>query len=158
MFLWLISGGLLMVSVVAWWWFARGFGCCLVVFVVAWCLVVVLVFACWFASAFDVLHDGSVVSMTQACIMILVVHPHAPSLQPWIFNALNPTVRPPVFDLVHQVEQKQNMIIPFLLLTAGHGPLPSGKLAPTVIPAHPQPYWSWDVIPTSMHGADKNRT
>ena len=37
------------------------------------------------------------------------------------------------------------------------GPLPTGARAPTVIPAKPTPFWSWDRIPTSMHGADKNR-
>ena len=35
--------------------------------------------------------------------------------------------------------------------------LPTGPRAPTVVPVHPQPYWSWDRIPTSMHGADRNR-
>jgi len=40
---------------------------------------------------------------------------------------------------------------------SAHGPLPTGKIAPTIIPAHPKPFWSWDYLPTSMHGADKNR-
>ena len=40
---------------------------------------------------------------------------------------------------------------------SSHPPLPTGDLAPTVIAEHPKPFWSWERIPTSMHGADKNR-
>ena len=36
-------------------------------------------------------------------------------------------------------------------------PLPQGRLAPTVIPRAPKPTWSWDRIPTSFHGAVKDR-
>jgi hypothetical protein len=35
--------------------------------------------------------------------------------------------------------------------------LPSGPFAPTVIPKAPQPFWSWDRIPRSFHGAVKDR-
>ena len=38
-----------------------------------------------------------------------------------------------------------------------HPPLPTGPRAPHVTPMPPKPYWSWDTIPTSMHGADKSR-
>ena len=38
------------------------------------------------------------------------------------------------------------------------GDLPEGPTAPIVIPAAPRPYWSWDRIPTSFHGAVKDRT
>ena len=30
------------------------------------------------------------------------------------------------------------------------------ELAPTVIPAHPKPYFSWAKIPTAFHGANKS--
>ncbi len=36
--------------------------------------------------------------------------------------------------------------------------LPTGRVAPVVIPKAPKPYWSWDHIPTSFHGAVKDRT
>lgn len=40
----------------------------------------------------------------------------------------------------------------------GMPPLPPDTpLAPTVIPKAPSPYWSWDRIPTSYHGAVKDR-
>ena len=36
-------------------------------------------------------------------------------------------------------------------------PLPPGPaLAPVVIPQKPSPYFSWDVIPTAFHGANKS--
>ena len=38
-----------------------------------------------------------------------------------------------------------------------HPPLPTGPRAPHVTPMPPKPYWSWDTIPTSMHGADESR-
>ena len=38
-----------------------------------------------------------------------------------------------------------------------HPPLPTGPRAPPVVPLPPKPYWSWDRIPTSFHGADKER-
>ena len=38
-----------------------------------------------------------------------------------------------------------------------HPPLPTGSRAPLVTALPPKPYWSWEVIPTSMHGADKER-
>ena len=34
--------------------------------------------------------------------------------------------------------------------------LPTGPLAPVVIPQTPKPYWSWDTIPTAFHGANKS--
>ena len=36
--------------------------------------------------------------------------------------------------------------------------LPTGPRAPVVIPQAPSPTWSWDRIPTSFHGAVKDRT
>ena len=36
--------------------------------------------------------------------------------------------------------------------------LPTGALAPVVIPKHPSPNWSWDTIPLSLHGAVKTRS
>ena len=36
-------------------------------------------------------------------------------------------------------------------------PLPVGPCAPAVIPQAPKPAWSWDHIPTSFHGAVKDR-
>ena len=36
--------------------------------------------------------------------------------------------------------------------------LPTGPLAPVVIPKHPSPNWSWDTIPLSLHGAVKTRS
>jgi hypothetical protein len=36
-------------------------------------------------------------------------------------------------------------------------PLPIGPRAPAVIPQPPKPAWSWDHIPTSFHGAVKDR-
>eukprot|EP01044_Picomonas_judraskeda_P016903 COSAG03_NODE_3081_length_2239_cov_5.724299_3_plen_200_part_00 len=36
-------------------------------------------------------------------------------------------------------------------------PLPTGDRAPHVIPAAPKPAWSWERIPTSFHGAVKDR-
>lgn len=35
--------------------------------------------------------------------------------------------------------------------------LPVGPIAPNVVPQKPKPYWSWDHIPTSYHGAVKDR-
>ena len=35
--------------------------------------------------------------------------------------------------------------------------LPSGPKAPVVVPARPRPYFSWDRIPSSFHGANKRR-
>lgn len=37
------------------------------------------------------------------------------------------------------------------------GPLPTGDFAPTIIPEPPKPYWNWDRIPLSFHGAVKDR-
>lgn len=34
---------------------------------------------------------------------------------------------------------------------------PPAAMAPVVVPQHPAPDWSWDTLPTSMHGADKMR-
>ena len=34
---------------------------------------------------------------------------------------------------------------------------PPTAMAPVVVPQHPAPDWSWDTLPTSMHGADKKR-
>ena len=31
------------------------------------------------------------------------------------------------------------------------------NIAPPVYPAAPHPHWSWDVVPTSFHGAPKTR-
>jgi hypothetical protein len=39
----------------------------------------------------------------------------------------------------------------------GLGDLPVGPFAPVVIPAAPKPNWSWERIPTSFHGAVKDR-
>jgi len=44
-----------------------------------------------------------------------------------------------------------------VVIAAARPALPTGKTAPTVIAMKPKPYWSWDRIPTSMHGADKDR-
>ena len=43
------------------------------------------------------------------------------------------------------------------LIVAADPPLPVGPRAPIVVPQKPAPYWSWDRIPTSFHGADKER-
>jgi hypothetical protein len=34
--------------------------------------------------------------------------------------------------------------------------LPSGPLAPVVIPQLPRPFWSWETIPTAFHGANRS--
>jgi hypothetical protein len=34
---------------------------------------------------------------------------------------------------------------------------PPTAMAPRVVPQLPAPDWSWDVLPTSMHGADRDR-
>jgi hypothetical protein len=44
----------------------------------------------------------------------------------------------------------------FLLVAAAVTAARAQKLAPTVIPAHAKPYFSWDVIPTAFHGANKS--
>ena len=36
-------------------------------------------------------------------------------------------------------------------------PLPTGPRAPVVVPEPPSPTWSWDFLPTSFHGAVKDR-
>jgi hypothetical protein len=36
-------------------------------------------------------------------------------------------------------------------------PLPTGRIAPVVIPQVPRPFWSWDRIPLSFHGAVYDR-
>ena len=43
------------------------------------------------------------------------------------------------------------------VVTSGANLLPVGPIAPVVIPRAPSPNWSWDRIPTSWHGAVKDR-
>ena len=49
------------------------------------------------------------------------------------------------------------LLAPVAVAASARPALPTGKMAPTVIAQRPKPYWSWEVIPTSMHGADRDR-
>lgn len=51
------------------------------------------------------------------------------------------------------------IVVLFLIVTASAelGALPVGPFAPRIVPVAPKPNWNWDRIPTSFHGAVKDR-
>ena len=49
------------------------------------------------------------------------------------------------------------VVVLAVLATATAASLPDGPTAPVVVPQLPKPFWSWAKIPTSYHGANKER-